>query len=299
MIEFKGVTRIYRRFPSRQTTAIADFTLSVLAGEVVGIAGPNGAGKTTLISLLLGFLRPTEGEILVRGLSPRGYIERNGVGYLPELVAINREWKVKDALARFAALGGMSRATATARVGEVLAELGLEEYQHKLMRELSKGTIQRVGIAQAILQRHDLMIFDEPTHGLDPVWSYGFRDLIVSYRAAGRVIFIASHNLDELERLADRVIIIDKGRLQNIVDLRTDARVPAAYRIELAAGGELVATVFPGAVSLNETAFRLPAMDLVTLNAGLGRLLAMGAQVVEVGPVRSRLEQQFMTAVNQ
>jgi ABC-2 type transport system ATP-binding protein len=266
----------------------------------MGIAGPNGAGKSTLINLTLGFLAPSEGEVRIDGMPPRRYVERNGIGYLSELVAINPRWRAELALARYAVLAGIPAGDVARRVSAVIEELGLGPHREKSVRALSKGNLQRLGLAQALLREERILVLDEPTHGLDPVWTQRFREIVVALRRSDRTILIASHNLDELQRLADRVAILDRGRLQRVVAPGVEAPAgPAAYRIVLASGADMVPAVFPGATALGRGEFELRELDLAALNRGLAELVARGALVASVVPTRSALERQFREAVGE
>ena len=305
MIEFRGVGYTYRSLIRRRSVrAVDDFTLSISPGEVLGLAGPNGAGKTTLIALMLGFLRPSDGDVRVDGRPPRAFVERHGVGYLSELVNIPPRWTLEQSLTRFALLAGIADRDIRQRVNGVIDRLGIAEHRKKQVRQLSKGNLQRLGLAQALLRDEQVMILDEPTHGLDPVWTQRFRDIAADLRRPNRVIFIASHNLDELQRLADRVAIIDRGRLQRVVSMRTAATTaadtaPMPYFLSVAAGADLVPQVFPGARGVGRGEFELPALDLATLNRGLADLVARGALIGMLTPVHTALEQQFREAVGE
>jgi ABC-2 type transport system ATP-binding protein len=305
MIDFRGVGYTYRSLiKRRRVRAVDDFTLSIEAGEVLGLAGPNGAGKTTLIALMLGFLHPTDGEVQVDGLTPRSFVERNGVGYLSELVNIPPRWTVEQALTRFALLAGVADHDLRSRVDTVIERLGIGEHRKKAVRQLSKGNLQRLGLAQALLRDERVVILDEPTHGLDPVWTQRFRDIAAELRRPDRIVFIASHNLDELQRLADRVAIIDRGRLQRVVATRTGAvtvgdAAPTPYLITVAQGADLVPSVFPGARARGRGEFELPPSELATLNRGIAELVASGALVSMLTPVHTALEQQFREAVGE
>ncbi|HEX4682548.1 MAG TPA: ABC transporter ATP-binding protein [Gemmatimonadaceae bacterium] len=301
MIEFAGVSKTYRSLTGRAVDAVVDFSLTIAEGEVIGLAGPNGAGKSTLIALLLGFLRPTSGSVTVHGMAPRVFVERHGMGYLSELVAIPPAWRTENALRRYALLAGIEPHRVQERVDVVIAMLGLDEHRRKLIKQLSKGNLQRVGLAQALLHDERVLILDEPTHGLDPMWTQRFRDLVGELRRPDRAIFIASHNLDELQRISDRVAIIDRGRLQRVVDLKAEpaAAAHAPYRIVVAAGAEYVAQVFPDAAPAGLGEFDIPQRSLETLNRQLAELLGRGALVVSVAPVHTALEQQFREAVAQ
>ncbi len=307
VIEFRDVSKIYRSlprpFPDRTVRAVADFSLRIAPGEVLGIAGPNGAGKSTIIALLLGYLRPTHGSVRIQGDDPRVFVERHGVGYLSELMTIRPRWTAEGALRRFAVLAGVAAHEVDGRVDTVIARLGLEEHRGKAIRALSKGNLQRVGLAQALLRDERILILDEPTHGLDPVWTQRFRDIVGELRRADRVIVIASHNLDELQRLADRVAIMDHGKLQRVVQTSgahgASSGADIAYHLTVGAGGELVRDVFANAVDEGRGDFSIPAISLVELNRGVAQLIARGAMVTALVPAHSALEQHFREVVGE
>src|SRR5207248_9408615 len=233
---------------------VEELSLVVGEGEILGIAGPNGAGKTTLIAMMLGFLRPTAGSIEINGAPARQYVEQNGIGYLSELIAIPFKWRADTALVRYATLAGLPDAEISGRVGYVIELLGLEEHRDKKVKALSKGNLQRLGLAQALLRDEKILVLDEPTHGLDQVWTQRFRDIVDELRRPDRTILIASHNLDELQRLADRVAIIDRGRLQRVVNTGYEPAAPTSthFRLVLAAGSDLVTEAFPSARQLGK-----------------------------------------------
>jgi ABC-type multidrug transport system ATPase subunit len=277
---------------------VSDVSFAIEAGEVVGIAGPNGAGKSTLIALLLGFIAPTTGTLRIDGRAPRQFVEETGIGYLPELIPLNPAWRADEAITRMAVLGGLPAAVVRARVDDVIERVGLSEHRRKRCKELSKGNLQKVGLAQALLRDERVYVFDEPTHGLDPVWTQRFRELIRELRRPDRTVLIASHNLDELERVADRVIIIDRGRIQRIVDLRGAGVTEAtAYRVRAAAGAAVLLGAFPAAVEQVPGEITIPAVDLATLNRGLAWAIGDGAVISAVMPVESALEREFRSAV--
>lgn len=301
MIAFRGVGKTYRPLFGRAVRAVNDVTLEIRAGEVVGLAGPNGAGKSTLIALMLGYLSPTEGEVRLGGVRPRAYIERHGIGYLSELMAIPPRWKAETALRRYATLAGIGAVDIAPRVEAAIRLLGLDEHRAKRVKALSKGNLQRLGLAQALLREERILVLDEPTHGLDPVWTQRFRDIVGALRHPERAIFIASHNLDELQRLADRVVIIDHGTIQRVVEIGQAAAAAGAtrFRISLAAGSERVPAAFPGAVELGRGDFEVEVTDLATLNRALAALMASGALVAAVTPSHSSLERYFREAVGE
>ena len=282
--------------------AVDDFTLDIAPGEVFGLAGPNGAGKSTLIALMLGFLRPTDGRVHIDGLPPREYVERSGIGYVSELMSVPPRWELRETLVRYALLAGIAQQEIDRRVDAAIVRLGLEEHVGKRIKQLSKGNLQRVGIAQALLREERVLVLDEPTHGLDPVWVQRFREIIDHLRDRERVIFIASHNLDELQRLADRVAIIDHGTLQRVVDTRganAGAKGLTAYRIALHAGVAELRALVPEVVQISEDEFELPPMDAATLNERVSALLSRGVLLRSLAPAHSSLEQAFREAVGE
>jgi ABC-2 type transport system ATP-binding protein len=301
VIELSAVSKTYRSLVRRRTVhALDDLTLSVRRGEFVGIAGPNGAGKSTLISLLVGFLHPTSGSVTLGGIAPRTWVERHGVAYLTELVALPPRWTVDQALTRLATLAGLTPADRAARIERAVGLLGLEEHRQKQVRQLSTGNLQRLGIAQALLDESDLVILDEPTHGLDPVYTQRFRDIVTELRRPERTIIIASHNLDELERLTDRVAILSRGRLQRVVGgAPEEARAGSvAYRLVVAGDPEIGPDIPGERVEGRRGEWRLEG-ELTALNAAIASLIASGAVVTAFYPEESRLEIEFRRAMEE
>jgi ABC-2 type transport system ATP-binding protein len=301
VIDFRNVGKTYRSLLGTSVKAVEEFSLQIVDGEVLGIAGPNGAGKTTLIAMMLGYLRPTTGTVEINGLSPRAYVERNGIGYLSELIAINPKWRAETALIRYAALAGIPSSQIRGRVAAVIDTLGLDEHRDKKVKALSKGNLQRLGLAQALLREEPILVLDEPTHGLDPVWTQKFREIVAGLKRPDRTILIASHNLDELQRLADRVAIIDNGRLQRVVATGYQQDAPAAtrYRLTLAGGFDRVRETFGHAEEAGRGEYDVTVTSVKELNASLAELIAKGGLVASVIPERSVLEQQFREAVGE
>ncbi|HEV2147318.1 MAG TPA: ABC transporter ATP-binding protein [Longimicrobiaceae bacterium] len=225
MIRLEDVVKEYSAPPWRAASgrvrALDGVSLEVPPGTALGIIGPNGAGKSTLIRLLLGFLRPTSGEVGVGGIPAREYVERHGIGYVPESVAIPRRWTVRGALGAFAALGEVP--AAGERIDGVLDALGLEGLAGRRVGALSKGNLQKLAIAQALLGPRKLLLLDEPLNGLDPVWVARLRDILTAWRAEDpeRTLLVVSHNLREVERAADRVAVLAGGRIRAELELRS------------------------------------------------------------------------------
>jgi ABC-type multidrug transport system ATPase subunit len=299
VIVLDNVSKTYRSLRGPEVRAVSNVSLEIRRGEVLGIAGPNGAGKSTLIAMLLGFLSPDEGRLTVDGMAPRAYVERHGVAYLPELMTWPLLWRTEEALLRMATLAGIPAATRRAEVERVIDAVGIAEHRRKRLKALSKGNLQRVGLAHALLADRAMVIFDEPTHGLDPVWTARFRDIVGGIRRDDRAMLIASHNLDELERLCDRVAIVDRGAIQRVVEMRSGSGItaPRRWRVRVLQAPDAVAAAFPGA-AVNGADIEVIA-DVAGLNTGLATAIAAGALVTAVSAAESSLEEAFRSAVTQ
>jgi ABC-2 type transport system ATP-binding protein len=221
MIQLTGVVKEYGGPFRRRVRALDGVTLRVEPGTALGVIGLNGAGKSTLLRLLLGYVRPTQGEATIGGVPPRSYAEREGIGYVPERVAIPARWTVRGALQAYAMLGAPGD-DAWQRVDTALERLGLRELAGRRVGELSKGNLQRLALAQAFLAERRVLVLDEPTDGLDPEWIARLREILALWRAADpqRVVVCASHNLPEVERLSDRVVVLHEGTVREELDLR-------------------------------------------------------------------------------
>jgi ABC-2 type transport system ATP-binding protein len=213
-----------KRYGSR--VALAGVTLRLAAGEALGLLGPNGAGKTTALRLLLGFARTTAGGVSLFGRDPRDPEARRGVGYLPERLVLPDRATVRGFLRLQGALAGLDAAEREKEVDAALEAVGLADRARDRIGGLSKGLRQRLGFANALLGSPSLLVLDEPTSGLDPLGIRDARGWIQAARARGAALLVSSHTLSEVERMCDRVAILNEGRL--------------------AAGGALAELVGPG-----------------------------------------------------
>src|SRR5471032_1271384 len=193
--------------------AVDNFDLRVAAGQVYGLLGPNGSGKSTTIKIILGLLEPTAGTASVFGV-PSGRIEaRRDVGYLPESPYFYRHLTGRELVRFYARICGMGGPALAGRVAEVIALVGLSEAADRRLGTYSKGMLQRIGLAQAIVHDPRLVILDEPTAGVDPVGSAEISQLILRLKAQGKTVLITSHLLGQIEDICDRVAILDRGKL--------------------------------------------------------------------------------------
>ena len=210
MADMISVQHVSKVFDSQR--ALDAVTLNIPKGQVLGLLGPNGAGKSTLMRLITGYLPATEGEVQVAGLSVASEAEKTRalVGYLPEHNPLYLEMYVREYLVFVAGLHRLKNVHQ--RVEEVIAEVGLAPEAHKQISQLSKGYRQRVGLAQALIHRPEVLILDEPTSGLDPNQLDEIRALIRNV-GRDRTVILSTHIMQEVEAMCDRVVLIRKGRL--------------------------------------------------------------------------------------
>jgi ABC-2 type transport system ATP-binding protein len=201
--------------------AVSDLSLTVERGEVFGFLGPNGAGKTTSVKMLLGLITPTSGEGRLFGAPLGDALIRQHVGFLPEHFRFHDWLTASEFLTLHADLYHMDRSQAAKRVPELLELVGLTPHASKRLRQFSKGMLQRIGLAQALLNEPELVILDEPTSGLDPVGRRLVRDIIRDLRTHGTAVFLNSHLLSEVEITCDRVAFIKHGEVIRVSSLQT------------------------------------------------------------------------------
>lgn len=213
VIEIQDLMVEYTTDSGKLIRAVDGLNLSVKRGEVVGFIGPNGAGKSTAIKVLMGFRKPTKGTVKVMGL-PAGHMDgRRQVGFLPEVALYYPFLTARETLRMFAKLREIPKPQREAMIDELLAKVKLTGRDREPVRGFSKGMLQRVGIAQAIMGEPDLLILDEVTSGLDPVARYDVRRILMDFKAKGKTVFFSSHELSEVTMLCDRVILIDEGKV--------------------------------------------------------------------------------------
>ena len=193
--------------------AVDDLSLRVPAGQVFGLLGPNGSGKSTTIKIILGLLEPTAGGCRVFGVPSAQVEARVDVGYLPESPYFYRHLSGRELVRFYARMCGLAGAKLAPRVAEVIDWVGLTEAADRLVGTYSKGMLQRIGLAQALVHDPRLVILDEPTSGVDPVGAAAISELILQLKAQGKTVLITSHLLTQIEEICDRVAILDRGRL--------------------------------------------------------------------------------------
>lgn len=216
-IEIKNLTKVfYTDFLRKPILAVDNLTFSVKEGEVFGFLGPNGAGKTTTIKILVGLIRPTEGEARIFGKDVADISSHEFIGYLPEMPNFYDYLTGNELMKYFARLFNIKEPERTKRIEELLKLVGLWEVKSNPVRSYSKGMLQRLGIAQALINDPKLLILDEPMSGLDPIGRKEFRDLILGLKSQGKTVFFSTHIIPDVELICDRIAILNKGRLLSI-----------------------------------------------------------------------------------
>ncbi len=303
-VEAVRLTKIFSSARRKQdVTALSDFSLRVGRGEIFGLLGPNGAGKTTFIKLLLSIVFPTGGEAKILGRPVSDIAVKERIGYLPENHRYPPYLKGEQVLDYFGKLSGVPDALRRRRTGELLTLLGMEKWRGVKIKKYSKGMMQRIGIAQALINDPELIFLDEPTDGVDPIARKEIRDLLVRLKEQGKTIFVNSHLLSEVEMISDRVAILHKGKLIREGSVRELTESRQEYLITLAAP-------LPGELRTDWTARRirfteenntlhlsLPALEEV--NAVIDALRARGCLIESVLPKKNTLEEMFITLIKQ
>ncbi len=225
-VEVKNLTKIFQTssysanvfkkgITSSYLVAVDNLSFTVKAGEVYGLIGPNGSGKSTSMKVVLGLMAPTKGSAKVFGLDTSDIRARNDIGFLPENPYFYRHLTGEETLRFYGKLCGLKGSALQDRISELLALVDLEGARKRRLAGYSKGMLQRIGIAQAIIQRPRLVILDEPTAGVDPVGSRQIRDLILNFKREGISVFLCSHLLEQVQEVCDRVGIIFQGQMHS------------------------------------------------------------------------------------
>lgn len=296
----EGLTKVYGGRFSERVAAVDDISFSVTEGEIFGFIGPNGAGKTTTIKMLLGLLFPTSGKAEVLG-KPAGDIEaKSRISYLPESPYFYEHMTAREVLDFYCTLFRMDKAKRRQRIEELLHQVGLAQDGDRSLRNYSKGMLQRVGIAQALVNDPDLLFFDEPTSGLDPIAHKDIQELILSLRKQGKTVFLSSHQLSDVEMVCDRVAIINRGKIIKIGTLEELLHAGRTVVTFAGAASELAEKLSPMAERVATDGDKLKVY--VESEEAVHKVLeaARGAAaLVSVVPQRQTLEDLFVELVRE
>jgi ABC-2 type transport system ATP-binding protein len=295
---------VVKTFKAGKVKALDELSLSARPGEALGIIGPNGAGKTTLFGCLLAFLQMDKGSILINGLPPDALEVRRTIGYLPERLNFDKWMTGRQFMQFHYELSGQAVKTKAATCDELLAKVGLDERAWDLLiKRYSRGMLQRLGFAQALIGQPKYLLLDEPASGVDPAGVLLLRKLMRELKAAGMTIILNSHQLEQVEKLCDRVAFINKGRVDGFEDLKQGPTETCRYIIKwvpsdgefdseqlsslaLKAGAELIEA------QPNLAVFNVAYPDIIaeTIKA----MVLQGFRIIHVSPQDNRLERFFM-----
>ena len=282
--------------------AVRNLSLSVRRGEILGFLGPNGAGKSTSIKMLLGLVKPTHGEALVLGAPSGNVAIRRKIGFLPEDFRFYSWLSASELLRLHGRLCGLTAAQLAERVPALLDLVGLTPHREKRLREFSKGMLQRIGLAQALIHEPELIFLDEPTSGLDPMGRRLVRDVIRAQRERGATVFLNSHLLSEVEITCDQVVFIKQGEIVGSHDLR--AQPGGDFRVVVQARNLAEETV--AGLARWCTAIRQDG-ELLTFSTNSKEVLpevhrylaSSGADIFSFMPERCSLEDLFLSIMGE
>lgn len=279
--------------------ALKPLTLSIEQSEIFGYLGPNGAGKTTTLKLLLGLAKPTGGSARVLGGSIHDLAIRQQIGFLPEQPYFYDYLTARELLNYFGQLSGVTARERKRRIQATLDRVGLAASGDVQLRKFSKGMLQRVGIAQAILHDPKLVFLDEPMSGLDPIGRREVRDLIQSLKDQGTTVFFSTHILSDAEALCDRVAVLNHGQLRGVgvvADLTSNVR----GKLEIVWQGSVAMPAIRAlGASCHATAETIRAeVEEAKLDAAIDAIRRAGARLISITPMRATLEDYFVAQLH-
>jgi ABC-2 type transport system ATP-binding protein len=299
-IETSDLAKIYRsRWRRREVRAVDGISLQVPRGTIFGLLGPNGAGKTTFVKMLLSAVHPTRGSALIFGRDAGEPEARRPIGYLPENHRFPTYFTGSGMLDFYAALSGMESAERRKRIPEMLELVGLDQWGGVRIGKYSKGMLQRLGLAQAVIHTPSMLILDEPTDGVDPVGRRQIREVLTRFEAQGVTIFINSHLLVEVETFCREVAILDKGKVA-LSGKMQDLTAGKGYRLTLTEAPEaLLVELRAKATSMASrngfVDFQFATRHLA--NEAVDLLRAQHCEIESLAPTTSTLEDVFVRTV--
>ena len=302
-LETIELTKDYRLgfWRNRVKRALDRLNLSVEAGEVFGLLGPNGAGKTTTLKLLFRLIFPTSGTARILGKRLDDISVRFRIAYLPENPSFYEHLTAEEFLNYVASLFGLSAAERRRRIGELIDQLGLSASRHVPLRRFSKGMIQRLGIAQALINDPDLVFLDEPMSGLDPLGRREVREVILRLKERQKTVFFSTHILADAETLCDRVAVLHHGRLQGCGELNKilSLGVSTTELVLESPSADVLAELMPYTSSLVRTGERvsLEIAEESQVRRTLELILRSRAKLISVNPVKRSLEDYFLQKI--
>ncbi len=299
VLEIEHLEVVFRGpWRQKKITAVDDLTLRVEEGEVIGFIGPNGAGKTTTIKVLMGFIFPTSGAARVLGYTAGSKIARSRTGYLPEVSLYYPFMTAPEILRLYGTLQGITRKEMKKLIPRMISLVSLDGFEGLRLRDFSRGMLQRVGLAQAIMGDPDLLILDEVTSGLDPVGRRDLRNILRDFKNRGKTVFFSSHELSEVANLCDRIILIDKGKVIQEKSLHEILASRRKYIVKIEVDGVL--PPIPEQVRMQrcgEKSFQLETNSKSVQQAMLLEFSKQNVRILDFEIREASLEDYFVEAV--
>lgn len=282
----------------QQTQALTDFSLNVEPGMIFGLLGPNGAGKTTFVRIILSLVRPTSGTASLLGMRLPDTGIRSRVGYLPEQHRYPAHLTGEQALWLFGQLAGTPPEALRQRIPSLLQLVGLTDWRKAKIKRYSKGMVQRLGLAHALVNDPEILFLDEPTDGLDPVGRKEIRDVLVDLKRQGKTVFLNSHLLSEVELVCDAVAILDKGKLLKVASVAELTLSGSAYEIgyagEIPAAFQEEAEAMVLKLKFANQICRAELENTAALNRLIDLMRKNGIEITSVMQRKSSLEESFL-----
>jgi ABC-2 type transport system ATP-binding protein len=302
-IETSSLEKIYSTsFGKQKVQALKELTLSVNKGSIFGLLGPNGAGKTTLIKLLLGITFPTFGSAKIFNEDISGYDFKKKIGYLPENHKYPPYLRGGEVLYFFGKLSGLEGQQLEKKIDEMLELVKLTEWKKTKVKAYSKGMMQRLGLAQSIINDPELIFLDEPTDGVDPIGRKEIRDILLELKARGKTIFLNSHLLSEVELITDRVGILNKGSLLREGSVKELTERKEEYKINIDDEAyDLVnhSNANHQISKLSDGAYSVKVDDVRSMNLLIDKIRSDGKIIKEVLLQKNTLEDMFISLISQ
>ncbi|MCB9209080.1 MAG: ABC transporter ATP-binding protein [Ignavibacteriales bacterium] len=303
-VQVENLTKIFKAKVSGKNgiTALDNVTLAIEKGTIFGLLGPNGAGKTTLIKILLGLVFPTSGSAKILDTDISDFNIRKKIGYLPENHKFPNYLTGEDVIVYYSKLSGFEIDKKSPKITEVLNLVKMEKWRKTKIKKYSKGMMQRLGLAQAIIHDPEIIFLDEPTDGVDPIGRKEIRDLLISLKNQGKTIFINSHLLSEVELVTDKVAILNEGKLIKFgtVDELTVNKQLYEIKTDLPISSELFRSLIENyKITQKENMISLEISDNSDLNKFLDELRKSSINIIGVNQKKSSLEDTFIQSLTE
>jgi ABC-2 type transport system ATP-binding protein len=298
VVETYSLSKVYvSSFGKKRVRALNELNLAINKGTIFGLLGPNGAGKTTLVKLLLRIIFPTFGSAKMLGEDINNYKLKKSIGYLPENHKYPSYLKGGEVLRFFGKLSGIDGKNLDKKIDELLELVKLSQWKKTKVKAYSKGMMQRLGLAQALINDPELIFLDEPTDGVDPIGRKEIRDILVELKSRQKTIFLNSHLLSEVELITDRVGILNKGKLLREGTVKELTEKKEEYKLVIENTSEILD--LGSATKQTDGSYLVKVSDINELNKIIDNIRGKGILLKEIVPLKSTLEEMFISLINE